>query len=58
MFLCRAGQILTIAYDRTPEKAVYEAICNAEKAWGDVKVVDYTATESFQVEAITGRSNL
>ena len=50
----RTGQILNIAFDRTPETCIYEAVVMAEKVWKDIVVANYTSTESFNVEKATG----
>ena len=54
--LYRTGQILNVAFDRTPEKAIYEAITNAAESWLGITVVNYTSTESFHMEDISGES--
>ncbi len=54
-FICfRVGQLLDVAQERTPESLVYGAIQDTLADCSQLSLTDYTSTESFNIEAITG----
>ena len=53
---CRVGQRLNVAFERTPENHVYDALQRqVTKLPPGVALVDYTSTESVVLEGITGQ---
>ena len=50
----RTGQILNIAFDRTPEKMLFDAIEETSQRCSGLQVVNYTSTESMHLEKISG----
>ena len=53
---CRVGQRLNVAFERTPENHVYDALQrHVTKLPPGVALVDYTSTESVVLEGITGQ---
>ena len=49
------GQILNLAFDRTPETTFHEALTAATGTWEGLEVLNYAATESTHLEGIGGR---
>ena len=58
-FPIRLGERLNIAFDRTPDQMIYRALksCIARLP-KELTLVDYSATESFNIENITGVFNI
>ena len=53
----RTGQILNVAFDRTPEKVFYDALAQTAETWEGMDLISYTATESMHLDRIAGRCN-
>ncbi|ELU08370.1 hypothetical protein CAPTEDRAFT_181851 [Capitella teleta] len=51
-FQYRAGQLLNIKTEKTSENVFYAALRAAELEWTGVSIVDYTSTESTNVELL------
>ena len=50
------GQILNLAFDRTPETIFHEALMAVTGTWEGIEVLNYAATESTHLEGIGDRS--
>ena len=51
----RTGQILNVAFDRTPEKVFYDALAQTAETWEGMALISYTVTESIHLDRIAGK---
>ncbi len=55
-YLYRTGQILNVAYERTPESIFFKALEETSKQLPNaIQLGEYTTTESAIVERCTGK---
>ncbi|ELU01890.1 hypothetical protein CAPTEDRAFT_100125 [Capitella teleta] len=53
-FKYRSGQLLNLKTEKTSENVFYDALRAAEMEWKGMSIMDYTATESTNVQLIPG----
>ena len=56
LLIGRAGQAISVYWEKTSEYVLYEAVRKAVRELDDVWLCDFTATEHYHVPTRTGRS--